>query len=205
MGEAKEKPIIFSGPMVRAILDGRKTQTRRVLKPQPRNVDGSGRWYAMPGGGESLNCHRLPYAVGDRLWVREAWRSEARFDKIPVPSGAIVSYEADYDREPNDGCRGRLRPWIHMPRWAARIELVVTAVKVERLQDISVSDAIDEGIESRRRDAKGQLRWGWQGDHGVHLLRPEDAFSRLWDTIHGPGAWDANPWVAAISFERVKP
>jgi hypothetical protein len=192
-----ERPIIFSAPMVRAILEGRKTMTRRVLKPQPQSVDGSGRWYAMPGGGESLNCHRLPYTPGDLLWVREAWRTEARFDKMPMkdePTGALVSYEADYDREPNDGCRGRLRPSIHMPRWASRLTLRVTGVKVERLHDITEEDAKAEAAE-----AVGYIDEYDVGDRSYVV-----GFAGLWASIHGPLAWAANPWVAAITFKRVK-
>jgi hypothetical protein len=132
---------------------------------------------------------RIALPEPPRLWVREAWRTEARYDAMPprdVPESAIVSYEADYDREPNDGCRGRYRPGMFLPRWASRITLRVTAVKVERLQDISEDDAIAEGCVPD--DRIGPARF---------------IFETLWASIHGPGSWDANPWVAALTFERI--
>jgi len=196
-----ERPIIFSAPMVKAILEGRKTQTRRILKNQhPRVIPGGPVYDAVGGQMDYVESEHdfgtLPYAVGDLLWVREAWRAEARFDKMPMavkPTGALVSYEADYDYEPNDGCRGRLRPSIHMPRWASRITLRVTEVRVQRLQDISEEDAKAEGAKAV----------GYIDENDVGCRSYVEGFARIWTSIHGPGAWEANPWVAAISFERI--
>ena len=143
----KERPILCSAPDVMAILDGRKTQTRRIMKPQPNRTwpdEVTPHWSVggnrtLPGASNPLRC---PYGVpGDRLWVREAWR---------LPDGAPkgwVDYRADDTR---DGFKWK--PSIHMPRWASRITLEVTDVRVERLQDISEADAMAEGV--RRRSAR---------------------------------------------------
>lgn len=197
-----ERPIIFSAPMVRAILEGRKTQTRRILKPQPAKVNMVGLRY--DDGKLECEGQRLPCVPGDRLWVREMWRAEARFDKMPLrtePTGAVVSYEADYNQEPNDGCRGRLRSSIHMPRWASRITLEVKAVSVQRLQEISEEEAKAGGMFRIGTPPLG----GWKSDASNRNTPifgdAYRAFRHLWNNLHGPGSWDANPWVAAISFE----
>lgn len=191
-----DRPIIFSAPMVRALLDGRKTQTRRVLKPQPKMLRGAGpfyrphpttaphEWHALHGG-HIAAIVKVPYAVGDRLWVREAW-----FD--PQMDGARRLYVAD---NPQDvGPVHRKRPSIHMPRWASRLTLTVTDVRVQRLQEISEEDARAEGLEwaAPTWGVKG-LAESWNGD-------PRLAFAALWNSLHGPGAWDANPWVCALTF-----
>jgi hypothetical protein len=220
----REHPILFSAPMVRAILEGRKSVTRRVLKTQPMPPLPPGPLYIIdePGSrtfdihlrprfsrGQFIGSDRMftataPYAPGDRLWVREAWRTEARHDHLPprdVPPTAIVSYEADYDREPNDGCRGRYRPPMFMLRWASRITLEVTGVKVERLQDISEEEAKAEGPEW----ADGPYFPNGVPSHVVHHGW-RARFAHLWDSINAkrPGcSWDDNPWVAAISFRRL--
>lgn len=215
-----DKPIIFSAAMVRALLEGRKSQTRRVLKPQPELYH-EGRWHVYGRGGGCAGLHTddvaevaldyIPYAKGDLLWVREAWRTAAAVDDAPprdlVPGLRPLSYEADYDREPNDGCRGRLRPSIHMPRWASRISLKVTGVRVQRLQEISEEDALAEGVDPLDSQL---VSWHaeWSCD-GKRIIETETrtrvpAFQRLWETLHGPGSWDANPWCCAISFERVQ-
>lgn len=212
-----ELPIIFSAPMVKAILDGRKTQTRRVLKPQIVCHTGpvpSFTWGKFSGlypddwfgyGNEIDGA--LPYAVGDRLWVREAWRTEAQFDPLPprdVPEGAIASYETDYSGEPNDGCRGRYRHARFMPRWASRITLEVTKVRVQRLQEISEEDARAEGAyigkaSGRVADSYAAMALGGEWFGTARLW-----YADLWSRLHGPDAWKANPWVAAISFRRVE-
>lgn len=199
-----DKPILFSAPMVRAILEGRKTMTRRVLKPQPEerakflgwlNI---GKPFARPIAGFSKTAVRhikVRYAVGDQLWVREAWRAESSdMDHIPpirIPTASQILYEANGSFG-KDATVGKLRPSIHMPRWASRILLKVTAVKIERLQDISEEDAKAEGVEPRIDHV---------GDAHCLYTMP---FNILWTTINGPGSWEANPWVAAYSFEVVK-
>ena len=198
-----DKPIIFSVPMVRALMLGTKTQTRRVLKH--RHIDigialtaqtGDPVWIGFdhPKGGP-LTCVKWPYAKGDRLWVREAhafvpasaYRNrlfvEQRSDPADPDRAAI--YREGFDRS-TGGIRWR--PSIHMPRWASRLTLVVTDVRVQRVQEISEADIAAEGI---KRGFSG----GPHGEEGLY----ED-FADLWNTIHGPDAWDRNDWVAAISF-----
>lgn len=213
----KERPIIFSAPMARAIRDGRKTQTRRIVKPQPlRNPNGFGlEWHggrallrAGYGGGyvhsdmESVERAMLaccPYGVpGDRLWVRESgWERPARTKKM-LRQGADTWHLYYYDADGlSDQDRADFKAWgfvrrrlIHMPRWASRISLEIEAVRVQRLQDISEYDAIAEGVS------------GWAKDERCETAR--DGFRVLWESIHGPGAWGANPWVWAITFRRVQ-
>ena len=213
-----EKPIIFSGPMVRAILDGRKTQTRRALKtpgpewvldPAREQAAREGYYWFSPDPDEQPGCFcaRPRYREGDQLWVREAWRAERRFDKMPMgtkPTGAIVWREAD-GPPPQDAGFGRLRPSIHMPRWASRITLRVTSIKVERLQDISEADAKAEGPPFVGK-VRGQV---WQSAMhmrlgiGTYWDNARDWYADLWNLLHGPGAWEANPWVLAYTFERI--
>jgi len=191
-----ERPIIFSAPMVRALLEGRKTQTRRIIKPHPV-LNSAGLWVWPPYDSritkktwrgfcqtddEGLRTfltigNALPYRGGDRLWVREA--------TIRTPAG--VAYVADGNDHYGAGGKLRAIPSIHMPRSASRLTLTVTDVRVERLQDISEEDARAEGI---RGNAGGA--WGCEG-----LI--ED-FTDLWESIHGLGSWEENPWVAALTF-----
>lgn len=195
------KPIIFSDPVVGALLDGRKTQTRRILKPQP--FEEEGQWWIRPKNKAwspwsvcELNraalksCH-LPYAPGDLLWAREAW---AHNPDVPAAVPTAVCYRADPGHE-YDGLRWH--PSIHMPRWASRLTLEVTAVRVERLQDISEDDARAEGIVPQTA-SNGHVTY-----HVPGLVRGQTAaraFRLLWDSIYGSASWDANPWVTATSF-----
>ncbi|CBA14719.1 hypothetical protein [Xanthomonas albilineans] len=194
-----EKPILFNGEMVRAILDGRKTQMRRPMKnqPQPVVVPGLGpvlaidqphspnRWL-WPNAREEVVASCPFGKPGDLLWVRESYQ---RFSE----DGEIL-YMADSNswEEMNQlKCEGdpeaHWRPSIHMPRWACRIVLEITDVRVERLQAISERDAIAEGVGSAiTRDCK------------------VPKFAALWDQLHGAGAWHANPWVWVIDFTRVE-
>ena len=191
-----DRPTIFSAPMVRALLDGRKTQTRRVLKPQPvwdngaiGIEDDAGRWAYCSnterGFGEGLPRSRfkLPYAIGDRLWVREAHA----FDSV------MVRYYATDDVHE---LRKKRSP-IHMPRWASRLTLTVTDVRVQRLQEISEADAQAEGFpiswDGKPYDPPSPQEDIWQGYGRASM-------SLYWTSLHGPDAWAANPWVAAISF-----
>ena len=189
-----DRPIIFSTPMVRALLEGRKTQTRLVLKPQPEFRGGAGDWDDAEewgwededGGPISVLDIRLPYITGDRLWVREA------IDKTSEPGD--VFYRADYEAAHGDSGKGLgWRPSIHMPRWASRLTLTVTDVRVQRLHDISLGDCYAEGCTVGRAEANsGALPVGWTG--------PWHEYRAIWNSLHGPGAWDANPWVAALTF-----
>lgn len=227
-----DRPALFSRPMVRALLNGSKTQTRRLCAlPDPsapiiemvkvasdaktgRTIfemkDAAGQHVAIRKSKQFITSQFSPrIAVGDRLYVREHWRTEARYDGIAprdLGQDAIVSYEANYDREPNDGCRGRFRQGMHMPRWASRLTLTVTEVRVQRLQDISKSDALAEGVVEFFR---GPERLGWPaaasddaiaaaGELGID--GPVEMYRDLWEHINGKGSWDANPWVAAYTF-----
>lgn len=193
-----DRPIIFSGPMVRALLEGRKTQTRRVLNPQPDlSDDDRVRCVEWRGTIYSGNT-RIPYAPGDRLYVREAHAlvpSSAYRMSPGVPyavndedgSQACVYREGWERSQPGTGWR----PSIHMPRWASRLTLTVTEVRVQRLQEIREADAMAEG--ARREDA---LYHGIRGHQGTYV----EGFESIWNSLHGPDAWDANPWVVAVTF-----
>lgn len=198
----KDRPIPFSGPMVRAVLDGSKTQTRRVLKPQPLGgapellhhlLPSHQRWATDEP--EEERVWKCPYgAPGDRLWVREAWHTHAFLDAVPPRDlqTRSIHYAADGKIQ-----TGKLRPGMFMPRWASRITLEVAGVRVERLQDISEADARAEGAPYY--------------EEGVDAPPPDDdhvwsyraSFRLLWESINGPVSWDANPWVWVVEFRRV--
>lgn len=204
-----DKPIIFSAPMVRALLESRKTMTRRVLWPQPRQTD-AGEWYVATRAGfqylsDPLLC--LPYAPGDRLWVREACATRGcgpEKPDVPYP----VAYAADdpewsaIKADAREAGGWKIRSPIHMPRWASRLTLTVTEVRVQRLHDISEADAISEGLIQRPLAPEyARMRgcdWTYEGE--TRVGSPVSAFAALWNSLHGPDAWDANPWVWAISF-----
>jgi hypothetical protein len=213
-----DRPILFSAEMVRAILDGRKTQTRRIMKPVPTfnaggailDADGGQEDYVVPHWVLPSACS-CPYGQpGDTLWVREAWRVHKSYDilnaaRVYGAMGGDVAYCVDYLATPRqENFWGRGRPSIHMPRWASRITLRITDIRVERVQDISEDDAIQEGMELERyvpvSDSAGLHACG-----EAEETNPLEEFRNLWTSINGPGAWEANTWVWAISFERVKP
>ncbi len=196
------KPILFNTEMVRAILAGRKTVTRRVVKPQPEGrpvpMTKDSCWpgcFAIQGTEKVV---RLPYQPGDILWVRETWQTKrgggylykadtiGSFDLFMTPEGRVVNYIP-------------WRPSIHMPREAARISLRVTGVHVERLRDVTDHEAEKEGVlKVREHEYKGQK----------HLFyAPRAAFHEIWDSTVDPYylglfGWEANPWVWVIEFER---
>lgn len=194
-----DRPILFSASMVQALLAGRKTQTRRVLNPQPQ--EDIGLWMAE---------HDIRFVVGDRLFVREAIIGARGYDKDPPTKwgNKPVWYVADGepDRTLWWHLSDRKRPGIHMPRWLSRLTLTVTDVRVQRLQEISDADAVAEGImPCGTSDAfPGMPMWGLGGEQfGNSQLA---AYSLLWDDINdarGYG-WDTNPWVVAVSFDVEK-
>ncbi|MCB1534883.1 MAG: hypothetical protein KDJ44_09195 [Rhodoblastus sp.] len=200
-----DRPIIFSATMVRALLDGSKTQTRRLVKPQPGDIDrvfqmDDGSWHVTAHDGSHMSALRIPYAPGDRLWVREAWAKVSVAPIVATIDAPWTVYRA-CDNRTDYG--GPWKPSIHMARNQSRLTLIVEGVKVERLQDISREDAIAEGLTL----ASAQIEQFWRWPEPLHenlWLSPKIAYADLWRTIHGPGAWDANPWVAAISFRVVK-
>ena len=193
-----DRPIIFSAPMVRALLDGRKTQTRRVLSAK----SGIGPAHTVQRfGAHWLACEfdrkwplRLPYAPGDRLWVREAWTARMIHGWTIADARSGMFQEEILYRAYGDDSIDGWWPSIHMPREFSRLTLTVTDVRVQRVQDISNENAIAEGIEPHGHAFTG---YGKQADV---WMAPYDSFASLWNSIHGPGAWDANPWVAAITF-----
>ncbi|HHX6867557.1 hypothetical protein [Pseudomonas aeruginosa] len=206
----KERPILFTGPMVRAILEGRKTVTRRVVKPQPdflgSMVDPNTPFKTLDAGLHArITCpHGQP---GDRLWVREAWAADAQVDAIAprdLSQGEPIWYPADFSVR-QTGCsmisKGRGRPSIHMPRWASRVLLEITAVRVERLQDISEEQALAEGVHGEPCDHARQAC----SDIGCWGDTAKGAFGFLWEQLNGAGAWQANPWVWVVEFKRVTP
>ncbi|EOD8981809.1 TPA: hypothetical protein NHP39_004675 [Pseudomonas aeruginosa] len=224
----RERPILFNDQMVRAILEGRKTVTRRVVKPQPdflgSMVDPNTPFKTLDAGLHArITC---PYGEpGDRLWVRETWTD------VNMCGAPALAYRADEDirdlmEEPGflddrgafnyDDPRvkpypfacwyaeldqARWRPSIHMPRWASRILLELTAVRVERLQDISEEQALAEGVHGEPCDHARQAC----ADIGCWGDTAKGAFGFLWESLNGEGSWAANPWVWVIEFKRVTP
>lgn len=201
-----ERPILFSDPMVRAILEGRKTQTRRVVKPRKgEELDPTGIYVLHPG---DLEVARCPYGRrGDRLWVRESFDPiKGQSDTHPVIG---VDYRATHpNARPEYGERWqggrdtyqwrmkdehgmrRWKPSIHMPRWASRILLEIVSVRFERLNNISVSDCYAEGIEVP--------------DFPDLRTPPVYTYRKLWESINGPGSWEANPWVWVVQFNVIE-
>eukprot|EP00873_Tetraselmis_striata_P020744 jgi/Tetstr1/441008/TSEL_029276.t1 len=216
-------PITFSGPMVRAILreiaqpGTGKTQTRRVINPQPKlsshhepvRVEhrGGKRWVWMvhtdrPTYQFATGDWNSRYVPGDRLYVREHWRVEAQLD--PIAPRDMEPQRVAYIADETPGYilrTGRFRQAMHMPKWASRITLLVTDVRVERLQDCSVRDAIAEGIEGNEFE-------GWR-DYSDgpkpcdFVVDPRRSYATLWDSINGEGAWEENPWVVAYTFKPI--
>ena len=202
----KERPMLFSTPMVRAILNGSKTQTRRVVKPEPAaSVTAIYRPFAhepnnWQGYADNVGFirwyGRCPYGQpGDRLWVRETH----------MDLGACVLYRADSNAEPERAAvapRQRWAPSIHMPRHLSRITLEITAVRVERLQDISEADARAEGAMFHDGGQIGHS--GWRHDYSDVHADARSSFARIWNNINGAGSWDKDPWVWVIDFRRVE-
>lgn len=224
---AREKPVIFPPEMVRAILDGRKTMTRRLVKHPSGPVPSAfeyceGVWLpSFATEHDRVNAdvgHRYcPYGkVGDRLWVKETWnyggftlgdnqRFTAPFITKTEPNiPTWVEYAAAV---PDGEHPPKWRPSIHMPRWASRITLEITAVKVERLNSITEEDALAEGVASLPVKVLGWGSPAEQGGYGELPVQPDPltVFEMLWESIHGRGAWKLNPWVFAISFKRIAP
>lgn len=195
----KELPMLFRGPLVRAILDGKKTQTRRRIRWSDKSVeyDGCSLFEQKDGTYWPYNCSdgnenpiACPYGrAGDRLWVRETFRvcdvaGEAFRPSEISPTNAHIYYRSD----PEPGGNGPWKPSIHMPKWACRLRLDVEAVRVERLQEITAMDVFKEGIGSFA---------------SAHIDVAREMFAQTWNQIHGNEAWHDNPWVWVIEFSRV--
>ncbi|WP_404704953.1 hypothetical protein [Yersinia vastinensis] len=196
-----EKPILFNAEMVNAILSGRKTQTRRIMKVQPENThlglrrilesknsseNGKYFWSQSDACGTKPRSNTFSCPLGqpgDQLWVRETWNKH----------GGLLTYRADHDwiEEMREVavCPAKWVPSIHMPRWASRINLLITGVRVERLNDITEQDALAEGVSANEHSPARYV------------------FGSLWQSIYGadnPKSWQANPWVWVIEFERME-
>ena len=243
MSEIKERPILFSAPMVRAILEGRKTVTRRAVKIQPRSKADIGSY----GLGQPFIRNpdvtkpnpECPYGrPGDRLWVRETWQDVhpvqvidrySQLGRAGIPGPPGVTYQTIYradgeypkvhythehpyrciEPDPNHGFLGAAdsgwtgwTPSIHMPRWASRILLEITDVRVERLQDISEEQAKAEGVRLYTDHAELGDWWHVEGIE-TYSADPRKSFELLWSSVGGD--WQANPWVWVVEFKRVTP
>ncbi|WP_336715089.1 hypothetical protein [Pantoea ananatis] len=224
----RERPILLNAEMVRAVLDGRKTQTRRIMKVQPDspgyglrfitesfNNRETGKYFWSQSDGCGTNKPRskpfsCPFgAVGDRLWVRESFYEHGCWqgggydpEDSYFVSDKQVLYPADGIKRPSERKREdfwRSRPSIHMPRWASRITLEVTGVRVERLNSISEVGAMREGIQNFTTCS--HVDYGIPGV--VNAQNPVRAFQLLWQGIYGEESWQANPWVWVIEFKRL--
>ncbi|MGC0872693.1 hypothetical protein WKG92_07320 [Pantoea agglomerans] len=206
----RERPILFNADMVSAVLDGRKTQTRRIIQERHLYSGGrtAGNWPVHMPEGEEGEKARLwaesnsPFgAVGDRLWVRESFYEHGHWqgggydpEDSYFVSDKQVLYPADGIQRPSERKREdfwRSRPSIHMPRWASRITLEITGVRVERLRDLSEEDAKSEGVIP----PAGGVLPGWE--HRIN-------FRDLWMSIYGADNWEANPWVWVVEFKRLE-
>ncbi len=209
----RDRPILFSAPMVRAILAGTKTQTRRVVKlwqfAEPIN-----KGPFMPA---DLGClpdftyyrRTCPYGQpGDRLWVREAWRAPAEFNSVKpsdlrAPCDGFLGTPVIHEATRHESVQfGKLRPSMFMPRWASRINLEITGVRVERLQDISEADAQAEGVTPKwEPGCSGRLM---EALGGFSFRPAASAYADLWEQINGPESWAANPWVWVVEFKPLE-
>jgi hypothetical protein len=229
--KVKERPTNpVSGEMVSAILDGRKTQTRLIVKPVGNDEgfviverDDKTLWPWRSDDGESMFTtiggltHEIPMSCpygrpGERLWVRETW-ADAHFWTDDIEAGAPL-YRAIDHKKPIKPVKWKSP--IQMPRWASRILLEVTDVRVERLQDITSNDAVSEGLKGITKDGRlvkyglpdtdgfpGTDDFGWPWN--AWCVNPVDAYRRLWEQINGHGSWEENPWVWCISFKKIEP
>lgn len=214
-----DRPILFSAPMVRALLDGRKTQTRRVIADQvgcempiggaayDREFSPDAPYFWRNGFDGSPVRQLVPqpvWQIGDHLWVKETWNTISDFDHLPpreLPDGAPILFPADgsmHGRWAREGCAvlaGKVRQSIFMQKRFSRLTITVTDVRVERLQNISEEDARAEGIEQYGRFF-GLPKTDWDDA----AITAKDAYSILWNDINGPDSWEQNPWVVAVSF-----
>lgn len=215
----KERSILCRGSMVRAIIEGQKTQTRRVIKPQPKRDIIRAKDHpcvafelGMEWVVDAARIIKCPYGQpGDRLWVRETWAADTLWDKTSpknIPVGQRIWYGGtEYTTRPHS-IRGHWRPSIHMPRWASRLTLEIVSVRVERVHDISDADAREEGAPVISFGNLKQAPMSLLGGKGFPILSSSHkyGFYELWDSINAKRGygWDANPWVWVIEFKRVE-
>ncbi len=232
-----ERGMIFNAEMVRAILDGRKTQTRRIIQSAAKNMQARGhevisnrapgdKWYGdyvysmrdRSGVWQDFTNEQFlakcPFGVvGDRIWVREAFRvmgCATDVARLMYKASERNSFTESTRTVPVASCTKqpshKWTPSIHMPRWASRITLEITDVRVERLNSISEADAAAEGVGSDIWfAAKGvpEDEWSSLGEHGAERASHINTFATLWESIYGAESWQANPWVWVIEFRRV--
>lgn len=215
----KEHPVLMSNPMVRAILEGRKTMTRRVIK---NGLPIGAKWWKIDDCGDgnellyrmvdsfNVRTHcKCPYKIGNQLWLKETWQLAEWYSDHWEPAAlkdnnchtTFKKYKADEEIE-----NLKWRPSIFMPRWASRITLEITGVRVERVQDITESEAFKEGAQYH--DGLGVGHNGWRHDtEGFVYNNARSSFVALWDSINSKRGfgWDANPWVFVIEFKVIKP
>lgn len=218
----RESPILFNADMVRAVLDGRKSQTRRIIKPQPferswsrhdhqieivsgraengDEIDGLLAYTKSSGGEWHAKC---PFGqAGDRLWVRETFRVHSRATDVATlvyKASEQQSWTQQTHRVPIEKCNkpavvDTCTPSIHMPRWASRITLEITGVRVERLNSMTESDALAEGCNGGHDSIPGYM----------YSATPHEHFHHVWQSIYGDDSWQANPWVWVVEFKRVE-
>lgn len=210
-----DKPILFSAPMVLAILreikqpGTGKTQTRRVLTgncDEPPALVHDGQISARDDGDREYRWPRTK-AVGDRLYVREAWHAARSLDSTPprdIPRDADIEHAATSRNYAEIGLKGKLRPAMFLPRWASRITLIVTDVRVQRVQEITEADAVAEGLTPD--PVSGRYLCGMDEVGPITAKSPITAFAWLWNGINGkrPGChWQDNPWIAAYTFRPI--
>ena len=217
------KPILFKGEMVRALLSGKKTQTRRIIKPQPTVCPHNPMYLDWSGLADGVTADRvalalyMPYQVGDLLWVRETWATSSIYDLLSpksIPINGLLWFASEGTKPDH---AGRWRRSIFMPRWASRITLKVTGVRIERVNQISEEEAIAEGVAPGfRYEFCGASSWhenrDEQLDKGVEMGKvkrtgPVELFAALWDSINGKNTgckFADGPWTMVIEFERVK-
>lgn len=221
----KSKPILFSGPMVRAVLDGRKTMTRRIIKDipkrddlRPARIDSNGVLFVEMAG---VCGHKAlwPYGGASQLWVRETWQSTVNDSAL-----ACIAYRATPDiaylqlhenggegdavaigKQTTPAAIGKWSTSMFMPRWASRITLEITDVRVERLGELTEADALAEGIKVCNPGTQFECYWDYRDNtsRSPAMFNARDSFCTLWESING--AWDESLWVWAISFRRITP
>ena len=214
----KSHPILFSGPMVRALLDGSKTQTRRIVKPQPPahvidfcayhnpKGDGLAHFGFDPVARELQDWFSVcPYGQpGDQLWVRETFcpiypQNPAYNGGHPIEYDYAATYRHGFRLGDSIGIKKVWKPSIHMPRAASRIKLEITGVSVECLQNISEADALAEGARECDPVSGREVLLAGTSQRGSFVLH----YQHIWESINGPGSWDVNPWVWVIEFRRL--